>query len=308
MSQDPQFDYYAILDVSRMASTQEIKSAFRKQAILYHPDKVTNPAVMAYYTRLFQNMNEACSCLSDEQSRRKYDEEYHYPPGELPNNPLTPTPMFLAIILKIISCKTAEGLRQFQETLPILHLDEKLGKDEYAFVKFWSYLKGLILSEQKTNMQQSLEAAYLLQKIDRTWLFKFWDLAVELKLYSQEEANGLRKRCEALYDRAKKQGSYSTSHTQSSKPKNQYYWENGTEDTASTTHSYTQQEYPDSYAEEGYDESDDTDAYAEDDTYTPSININNIDKGEAIGCLIGLLLGGIFVLGLILLILIKLLS
>jgi molecular chaperone DnaJ len=67
-------DYYEVLEVSRTASDQEIKSAYRRLAVKYHPDK--NPGDSAAEDR-FKEAAEAYSVLSDSEQRRQYDRFGH---------------------------------------------------------------------------------------------------------------------------------------------------------------------------------------------------------------------------------------
>lgn len=62
-------DYYQILRISRQASAEEIKRAFRRLAVLFHPDKNHSPEAI----RLFQEINEAYQVLSDPFQRQQYD-------------------------------------------------------------------------------------------------------------------------------------------------------------------------------------------------------------------------------------------
>ncbi len=64
-------DYYQILGVSRTASDEEIRKAFRKLAREYHPD-VAKDKVKA--EEKFKEINEAYEVLSDAGKRKKYDE------------------------------------------------------------------------------------------------------------------------------------------------------------------------------------------------------------------------------------------
>jgi molecular chaperone DnaJ len=67
-------DYYEVLGVSRQASDQEIKSAYRKLALQYHPDR--NPG-NAQAEESFKEAAEAYSILSDSQKRAQYDRFGH---------------------------------------------------------------------------------------------------------------------------------------------------------------------------------------------------------------------------------------
>jgi curved DNA-binding protein CbpA len=62
-------DYYDILQVRRQASPAEIKRAFRKLALQYHPDK--NPEASA--EQYFKEVNEAYEVLSDPSEKASYD-------------------------------------------------------------------------------------------------------------------------------------------------------------------------------------------------------------------------------------------
>lgn len=67
-------DYYEILNVSRSASVDEIKKAYRKLAIQYHPDK--NPGDKAAEDK-FKEAAEAYEALSDSSKRQRYDQFGH---------------------------------------------------------------------------------------------------------------------------------------------------------------------------------------------------------------------------------------
>jgi curved DNA-binding protein len=64
-------DYYKILGVEKTAAADEIKKAYRKLAVKYHPDK--NPDDKAAENK-FKEINEAYEVLGDAEKRKKYDE------------------------------------------------------------------------------------------------------------------------------------------------------------------------------------------------------------------------------------------
>jgi molecular chaperone DnaJ len=68
-------DYYEVLGVARDASEKEIKRAYRKKAMHYHPDKYDGPKEEA--EEKFKDLNEAYSILSDPKQRQIYDQFGH---------------------------------------------------------------------------------------------------------------------------------------------------------------------------------------------------------------------------------------
>jgi len=68
-------DYYEILGVSKNASAEEIKKAYRKLALKYHPDR--NPTNRKEAEEKFKEISEAYEVLSDSQKRAKYDQFGH---------------------------------------------------------------------------------------------------------------------------------------------------------------------------------------------------------------------------------------
>lgn len=67
MDFDPKKNYYEILWVSEDANKQEVKKAFRKLAMKYHPDRET------WDENKFKEINEAHEVLSDDKKRQMYD-------------------------------------------------------------------------------------------------------------------------------------------------------------------------------------------------------------------------------------------
>jgi len=71
MSSNEEFDYYKILDIPRTATSSEIKKAYRKQALLWHPDK--NPDNKEGAEKRFKQIAEAYEVLSDKDKKSTYD-------------------------------------------------------------------------------------------------------------------------------------------------------------------------------------------------------------------------------------------
>src|ERR1700756_669636 len=67
-------DYYATLGVGRDASGEDLKRAYRKMAMQYHPDR--NPGDKQAEAR-FKDVNEAYDILKDDQKRAAYDRYGH---------------------------------------------------------------------------------------------------------------------------------------------------------------------------------------------------------------------------------------
>jgi molecular chaperone DnaJ len=75
MPKGQQRDYYEVLGVSRTASLEEIKGAYRKAALKWHPDR--NPENKPEAEVKFRESTEAYSVLSDQQKRQVYDTYGH---------------------------------------------------------------------------------------------------------------------------------------------------------------------------------------------------------------------------------------
>ena len=65
-------DYCGILGLPRNASDSEIKKAYRKLAMQYHPDR--NPGKEKWANEKFKEINEAYGVLGDPQKRKQYDQ------------------------------------------------------------------------------------------------------------------------------------------------------------------------------------------------------------------------------------------
>ena len=66
-------DYYKSLGLQKNASKEEIKKAFKKLAMQFHPDRAPDDKKVEYEEK-FKEINEAVSVLGDEKKRQQYDQ------------------------------------------------------------------------------------------------------------------------------------------------------------------------------------------------------------------------------------------
>ena len=68
-------DYYGILNVSKGASDDEIKKAYKKLAMKYHPDRnrTKSEVEQEEASKKFKDVAEAYGVLSDKDKRKRYD-------------------------------------------------------------------------------------------------------------------------------------------------------------------------------------------------------------------------------------------
>ena len=67
-------DYYEVLEITKAATVEEVKKAYRRAALKHHPDK--NPGDHTAEAK-FKEVNEAYQILSDAQKRAAYDRAGH---------------------------------------------------------------------------------------------------------------------------------------------------------------------------------------------------------------------------------------
>ena len=84
--------YYEILGIKKTATQAEIKQSFRRLALRYHPDKNKNSEESK---KKFMQIVEAYEVLSDEISRKTYDNNSYYKPyGSIAKSQWTPSADF----------------------------------------------------------------------------------------------------------------------------------------------------------------------------------------------------------------------
>ena len=68
-------DYYKIMNIAKDATEEEIKKAYKRQALTWHPDKHSNGTDEAKETanKMFKDIGEAYAVLSDARKRNRYD-------------------------------------------------------------------------------------------------------------------------------------------------------------------------------------------------------------------------------------------
>ena len=66
-------NYYKTLEIDKSASKEDIKNAYKKLALKYHPDKTQDVNKKSVYEEKFKQLSEAYEVLSDEQKKNNYD-------------------------------------------------------------------------------------------------------------------------------------------------------------------------------------------------------------------------------------------
>lgn len=102
-----QKDYYKILGIDRSASAQDIKAAYHKLALKYHPDR--NPHKIA--EEHFKAINEAYETLKDPQKRDLYDNPHKQVAQERPKNRVFGFFLLLSLLVGIF----------LYASIPIIH-------------------------------------------------------------------------------------------------------------------------------------------------------------------------------------------
>ena len=137
-------NYYHILGIPMTAEKEDIKKAFRRLAIQYHPDKNLNNKDYDEY--LFDRIHQAYETLGDENKRKAYDE--------------TQLVLSNKKILKKPEINSQEWSDSFRKALikKVVELEEKLFVKELSFNTFYEYSEQFLpiyLSNKKFRIAES---------------------------------------------------------------------------------------------------------------------------------------------------------
>lgn len=145
-------DYYRILNVKSSATTAEIKRAYRKLAMVYHPDKNPGDAIAA---AIFTDAAEAYKVLGDAEARKRYNYERYLIAEEEYKRPVETLETLIERIEKLnASLKTTDPFRFNKNAL--LYAIQQLMPDDMQLLPDTN--KILL---QQFLQQVSFAAAYL---------------------------------------------------------------------------------------------------------------------------------------------------
>jgi len=159
-------DYYAILEIAPKATEEEVKKAYKRAALKWHPDRVSvDSPERPKRTKRFQAINDAYYTLSDLTRRRDYDEARKYHAGstftfddpadeDVPRPPPQQsgggTPSWFNMF-GFGGAKAADGTQsnafadqQFESAFEEMMHEEDLADDNHAPTKrFWTIVGGI---------------------------------------------------------------------------------------------------------------------------------------------------------------------
>lgn len=136
-------DYYRILNVKSSATAREIKAAYRKLAMLYHPDKNPDDALAE---AIFSDAAEAYKILSDTEARKHYNHQRYITAEEEYRRPVETMETLLFRIHKINTyLKTADPFRFNKEALL------------YSIKQLFPDNMDILVNTKETELNQLLE-------------------------------------------------------------------------------------------------------------------------------------------------------
>ncbi|KAI9180906.1 hypothetical protein LWI28_009317 [Acer negundo] len=126
--------YYSVLGLRKQASATEIRDAYRKLALKWHPDRCTkDPVVAGEAKRRFQQIQEAYSVLSDKEKKTIYD----------------------AGMLSLLDDDDDEGFCDFMQEMALMMASVNSPQEGYSL----EYLQGLLMDMISDN--QSIDFGFL---------------------------------------------------------------------------------------------------------------------------------------------------
>ncbi|KAE9011171.1 hypothetical protein PF005_g10792 [Phytophthora fragariae] len=162
--------HYDVLGIEKAATNDQIKKAYRKLALVYHPDK----AKTSTHADLFKEMTAAYTVLSDESARTKYDRELIY-------NSFNKTRTSLVEFCYTRPSGSASKLAALKEEL-VLKLPEV---DSKLIGIVTEYLLSMV---KQTKVVMSLVGSYTLYG-------EFWSSCALLRPHGRDVVAQIRKRC-----------------------------------------------------------------------------------------------------------------
>lgn len=131
------YDLLGLGDISYNASQDQIKAAYRKMVLKYHPDKIgTGESTPKEIKELFLKIQHANEILSNPDKRRGYDSNFHFDEW-IPDEPI-PESDFYSVYVPIFQSNS-----RFSENKPCPELGDETTsyEDLMKFYRFWRNFK-----------------------------------------------------------------------------------------------------------------------------------------------------------------------